>query len=169
MSISRYLSIFSKFLNSSGIVSPSGGGTGIGTIPTNGQIPIGNGTNYVPANITAGTGITISNSAGGVTITNNNPTNIGLGINQTWHDVTSSRSTGVNYTNTLSVPIAVNVQFAIPAANYTYSYINGSLFGYYGNGGNNLTGVTAFLIVPPGTVYNFSGGVATLLKWWELY
>ena len=38
------------------------------TTPTNGQIPIGNGTTYVPATITAGTGITVTNAAGSVTI-----------------------------------------------------------------------------------------------------
>ncbi len=38
------------------------------TTPTNGQIPIGNGTTYVPATITSGTGITITNGAGTISI-----------------------------------------------------------------------------------------------------
>ena len=38
------------------------------TTPTNGQIPIGNGTTYVPATITAGTGISVTNGAGSITI-----------------------------------------------------------------------------------------------------
>lgn len=37
-------------------------------IPTNGQIPIGNGTNYTVANITAGTGISVVNGAGSITL-----------------------------------------------------------------------------------------------------
>jgi hypothetical protein len=44
------------------------GGTGVNTIPTDGQIPIGNGTNYVAADITAGTGITVTPGAGSITI-----------------------------------------------------------------------------------------------------
>lgn len=44
------------------------GGLGIATVPTNGQIPIGNGTNYVAASITAGSGITITPGAGTLTI-----------------------------------------------------------------------------------------------------
>ncbi len=40
------------------------GGLGINTTPTNGQIPIGNGTNYVAANIIEGPGIKIVNGAG---------------------------------------------------------------------------------------------------------
>jgi hypothetical protein len=38
------------------------------TTPTNGQIPVGNGTTYVPATITAGTGITVTNGAGSISI-----------------------------------------------------------------------------------------------------
>jgi len=44
------------------------GGIGITTTPSNGQIPIGNGTNYTAANLTAGTGITITNASGSITI-----------------------------------------------------------------------------------------------------
>jgi hypothetical protein len=44
------------------------GGTGVSTTPANGQLLIGNGTNYTVANLTAGTGVTITNSAGGISI-----------------------------------------------------------------------------------------------------
>ena len=44
------------------------GGTGITTTPSNGQIPIGNGTNYTAATLTAGTAISITNASGSVTI-----------------------------------------------------------------------------------------------------
>ena len=44
------------------------GGTGITGTPANGQIPIGNGTNYTLATLTAGTNVTITNSAGSITI-----------------------------------------------------------------------------------------------------
>lgn len=44
------------------------GGLGITTVPTNGQIPIGNGTTYTAATLTAGTNISISNGAGSITI-----------------------------------------------------------------------------------------------------
>jgi trimeric autotransporter adhesin len=50
------------------------GGTGISTIPTNGQLLIGNGTGYTVANLTAGTGISIANAAGSITVTANNTT-----------------------------------------------------------------------------------------------
>lgn len=44
------------------------GGLGITSTPSNGQIPIGNGTTYTAATLTAGTGISISNGAGTITI-----------------------------------------------------------------------------------------------------
>jgi hypothetical protein len=44
------------------------GGTGLGTTPNNGQILIGNGTNYTLANITAGSGISITNGSGTISI-----------------------------------------------------------------------------------------------------
>src|SRR5580692_7105328 len=48
----------------SGILGVTEGGLGIGTIPADGQIPIGNGANYVAASVTAGAGITITPGAG---------------------------------------------------------------------------------------------------------
>lgn len=48
--------------------SVSTGGTGLIATPTNGQLLIGNGTGYTLSTLTAGTNITITNSAGGITI-----------------------------------------------------------------------------------------------------
>lgn len=44
------------------------GGTGLTATPTNGQLPIGNGTGYSLATLTAGTNVTITNTAGGIQI-----------------------------------------------------------------------------------------------------
>jgi hypothetical protein len=49
------------------------GGTGLGTIPTNGQLLIGNGTGYALGTLTASTGITVTNGAGTITVTNSLP------------------------------------------------------------------------------------------------
>ena len=40
-----------------GVLPPSKGGTGSSTAPLNGQVPIGSSGNYVPAFLTAGTGV----------------------------------------------------------------------------------------------------------------
>lgn len=44
------------------------GGTGLTGTPTNGQLPIGNGTGYTLATLTQGSGVTITNGAGSITI-----------------------------------------------------------------------------------------------------
>lgn len=92
--------------NSGGVVPPSGGGTGVvnppahtlpvaeGALPfhflgplTNGQLLIGStGADPVPATITAGAGITITNSAGGIQIDN-------TGAGFTWNNVAGTSAT----------------------------------------------------------------------------
>lgn len=44
------------------------GGTGVSTVPTNGQLLIGNGTGYSVAALTAGAGVTITNGSGSITV-----------------------------------------------------------------------------------------------------
>ena len=52
----------------SGTLGIGNGGTGLTTAPPNGNLLIGNGTNYTQAALTAGTGIAITNGAGSITI-----------------------------------------------------------------------------------------------------
>lgn len=44
------------------------GGTGVSTVPTNGQLLIGNGTGYTVAALTAGTGMAVTNGSGTITL-----------------------------------------------------------------------------------------------------
>jgi hypothetical protein len=77
------LALFANNLNSSGkldataglvnAVPVANGGTAVTATPANGQLLIGNGTNYTLATLTAGTGINIGNTAGAITITNSQP------------------------------------------------------------------------------------------------
>ena len=54
--------------NVSGTVAVANGGTGLISTPTNGQILIGNATGFTLATLTAGTGVSITNGAGSITI-----------------------------------------------------------------------------------------------------
>ena len=51
-----------------GVIAPENGGTGTGVAPANGQLPIGNGATYTPANLTQGTGLTVTNGTGSVAL-----------------------------------------------------------------------------------------------------
>lgn len=62
----------------SGIVPVANGGTGVSTVPGIGTLPIGNGTNYTVAQLTAGSGISITNAAGSITINLATPLNYNL-------------------------------------------------------------------------------------------
>lgn len=52
----------------SGVLPVSKGGTNVATVPTNGQLLIGNGTGYTVASLTAGSNVTITPGAGTITI-----------------------------------------------------------------------------------------------------
>ena len=54
--------------NVTGTVAVVNGGTGLATTPSNGQLDIGNGTGFTRATLTAGTGISITNASGAITI-----------------------------------------------------------------------------------------------------
>ena len=90
-----------------GTLAVGRGGLGIGTTPTNGQIPIGNGTNYVAATITAGTGINVTNGAGSITLASSGAS---PWVDQTTASVTMAANTG--YTSDAGASL---VTFTLPA------------------------------------------------------
>lgn len=56
-----------------GTLAVANGGTGSNLAPTNGQLLIGNGTGYTLAGLTAGTGVSVTDGAGTITVTNTAP------------------------------------------------------------------------------------------------
>lgn len=56
------------FTKISGTVPIAQGGTNLTATPTDGQLPIGNGTDYTLATITPGTGVQVTNGAGAITL-----------------------------------------------------------------------------------------------------
>ena len=62
-----------------GITPVANGGTGLGTIPTNGKLLIGNGTGYSLNTLTAGAGITVTNGAGTITVASSGLTSFSAG------------------------------------------------------------------------------------------
>ncbi len=62
-----------------GITPVANGGTGMGTIPTNGKLLIGNGTGYSLNTLTAGAGITVTNGAGTITVASSGTTSFSAG------------------------------------------------------------------------------------------
>jgi hypothetical protein len=90
-----------------GALPIANGGNGLTTAPTNGQIDIGNGTGFTRSALTAGTGLSVTNGAGSITLANTGVTSAVAGTG-----VSVSGATGAV---TLSIGQAVatssNVQF----------------------------------------------------------
>ncbi|EQC1605503.1 hypothetical protein ACY2PW_002524 [Salmonella enterica] len=83
-----------------------------------------------------------------------------LGVGQTWQDVTSSRVSGVTYTNTTSKPICVSIPETGDGDRGIYV---GGVLTAFARGSDSDS--TLFAIVPPGTQYIFSGAFSS---WAEL-
>jgi len=65
-----FYSLYDIVGTGTGIIPVTSGGTGLSTIPTNGQLLIGNGTGYALNTLTPSSGITVTNAAGTITIAN---------------------------------------------------------------------------------------------------
>jgi hypothetical protein len=116
----------------SGILPIANGGTNTSTAPTNGQLLIGNAGNYAVANLTAGTGITITNGAGTITISANATDSV-LVANYVVREAPTGIPNGVLTTFTLS---------ATPIAGKEEVYVNGILQNSGGGNDYTITGNT---------------------------
>jgi hypothetical protein len=65
-----FYSLYDLVGTGTGIIPVTSGGTGLSTIPTNGQLLIGNGTGYTLNTLGTGAGITVTNAAGTITVAN---------------------------------------------------------------------------------------------------
>lgn len=139
----------------SGTLPVGRGGTGITTTPSNGFIPIGNGTNYTAAAITAGTGITVTNGSGSITIANSQAT----GPNATIYRLSSTSGTPYPTTDISST----STLYLIPLGGSTFSVYNTGTLSW-----DHLTVSNTSIAVPTGTAgdlydvfsYNNSGTLA---------
>jgi hypothetical protein len=92
-----------------------------------------------------------------------------LGLNQSWQDVTASRSLNTTYTNTTGGPIMVSVKTNSTTNTITTTSltVSGLVVAENGSQGGNRNGVVA--IVPNGETYSCSvGNGASLNSWYEL-
>lgn len=101
----------------SGTLAIGNGGTGVTGTPTNGQLLIGNGSGYTLATLTGGTGISITNGAGTISVAVNSATFL-LVANYVVRETPTGTVNGTNATFTLA---------ATPVAGTEHVYVNGIL------------------------------------------
>jgi hypothetical protein len=146
-------------------LSIADGGTGASSFAAN-SVLLGNGTSSFQT-VAPGTSGNVLTS-NGTTWSSATPL-AAIGVNQTWQDLTSSRSLGTTYTNNTGRPImvSVNTNSTVNTITTTTLTINGLAVASNGSQGGNLNGVTA--IVPNGNTYSCSGGSGSSLNsWFEL-
>jgi hypothetical protein len=93
-----FYSLFTTLGSGTGIVPVTSGGTGLGTIPTNGQLLIGNGSGYTLNTLGTGAGISVTNGLGTITVANtgvlSNIAGTGISVSSATGNVTIA-NTGV--------------------------------------------------------------------------
>ena len=136
--------------NLSAALPVTSGGTGLITIPTNGKLLIGNGTGYTLNTLTAGTGITVTNGAGTITVASTGVTSVGGTGTVNGITLTGTVTTTGNLTlgGTLSgVSLTTQVSGTLPIANggtgttsTTFASLTTNVSGILpvANGGNGL-------------------------------
>jgi len=121
----------------SGVLPVANGGTNVATVPTNGQLLIGNGTGYTLASLTAGSNITITPGAGTISIASTAsgaafsyvtftrrvdsgtpPFVSAVQVNQNIFSSTNYPSTNYTGIDTASGFNSVNGRFVVPFAGY---------------------------------------------------
>lgn len=130
------------------------GGTGLTATPTNGQLPIGNGSGYSLATLTAGTNVTITNTAGGIQI-DATPSFGGT--------VTSVAMTVPSFLSVTGSPITTSGTLAVSLSGTALPVANGgtgatTLTGYVK--GNGTSAMTASATIPSSDITGL-GSMAT--------
>ena len=125
-------------LNTVGVAK---GGTGLTATPANGQIPIGNGAGYTLATLTAGANVTITNSAGTITIS-------AEASSYWWGQQPNTGSCPTGYIPVPSLPPYTNTGFCV--AKYEMKNVGGIA--------TSQAALTPWVSIPRGTLPTTVGG-----------
>jgi hypothetical protein len=155
--------------NVTGTLPIANGGTGSTTLTAN-SVVLGNGTSALSANL-------IAPSTSGNVLTSNGTTwtsaaPAGIGVGQTWQNVTGSRAAGTTYTNSTGKPIFISVYGSgSPNAGVMSITVDGVSLGQQGSAavGSGVFYSTMTAIVPNGSTYSVNNvNNWSLRSWAEL-
>ena len=147
----------------SGTLPISNGGTGTTTLAAN-NVLLGNGTSTFQT-VAPGTSGNVLTSDGS---TWSSAVNVNFGFGQTWQDLTTSRASSTNYTNSTGKPIMIVVTISVTGSGANVTFIVDSVTIPFSNfsaqSGQGYAGGT--IIVPAGAVYSVSS--SPINSWLEL-
>lgn len=164
------------FVTSGGALgTPSSGTLTNCTFPTLNQNTTGTaaGLSATLAVGSGGTGLTAAGASGNVLTSNGSawasaaPTNVGLGISQTWQDMTASRALSTDYTNSTGAPIMLSVCYSLTTSGAIAILINGVEMAYAQ--GENVASIkrTLCIVVPNGAVYRVNPTNSPTISYWR--
>jgi hypothetical protein len=142
-------------ISTSNAIGVTSGGTGLTTVPTNGQLLIGNGTGYTLNTLGYGAGISVTNGSGTITVANtgvlSNIAGTGISVSSATGNVTIA-NTGV-----LSAIAGTGISVSSSTGNVTFA--NTGVLSFSG-GSTGLTPATATTgaVTLAGTLAIASGG-----------
>jgi len=163
-------------LNVGSAIAVTSGGTGITTIPTNGQLLIGNGTGYTLNTLGFGAGISVTNGSGTITVANtgvlSNIAGTGISVSSATGNVTVT-NTGVLSFSAGTTGLTPNTATtgAVSLAGTLIAVNGGTGFSSYAVGDLLYANTTTTLAKLPDVVTGnalISGGVNTAPSWGKI-
>jgi hypothetical protein len=153
-----FYSLYNIVGSGAGIIPVASGGTGLSTIPTNGQLLIGNGTGYTLNTLGVGVGISVTNGIGTIVVANT-----GVLSNIAGTGISVSSATGnVTIANTGVLSFTGGTTGLTPATATTGAITLAGTLGI-ANGGTNgsATPTTYGIAYGTGTAYAFTAAGTT--------
>ena len=135
------------------------GGTGVTTSTGTGAVVLGTSPTLITPALGTPTALVATNATGTA-----NSLNAGVGVNQTWQNVTASRAVSTTYYNTTGKPIMLNV-YPSGSGNGNLALTVDGLHVASANTGTSGVLPTASAIVPSGSSYSVAGPST---QWYEL-
>jgi len=163
-------------INLGSALAVTSGGTGLTTIPTNGQLLIGNGTGYTLNTLATGSGISVANGVGTITVSNtgvlSNIAGVGISVSSPTGNVTISNTGVLSFSaGTTGLTPATATIGAITLAGTLLAKNGGTGFGSYAIGDILYANTTTTLAKLPDVATGnalISGGVTTAPAWGKI-
>jgi hypothetical protein len=140
--------------NVTGTVAVANGGTGVTTSTGTGSVVLSNSPTLVTPALGTPSAIVLTNATGTA-----NSLNAGIGVNQTWQNVTSSRAKDTDYTNSTGKPIFVSGRSDDFTSSTTITCtVDGvTVFQRKASPAGSSENIAFTFIVPNSSVYRVSG------------
>jgi hypothetical protein len=171
-----FYSLYNVVGTGTGIIPVASGGTGLSTIPTNGQLLIGNGTGYTLNTLGTGAGISVTNGVGTIVVANtgvlSNIASTGISVSGATGNVTIANTGVLSFTGgTTGLTPSTATTGAVTLAGTLIAVNGGTGFGSYAVGDLLYANTTTTLAKLPDVATGnalISGGVGVAPAWGKI-